>query len=88
MTTTITEAGPFERLVRFQISDEQINEAKKGAARRLANEVKIHGFRPGKAPLPIIEATVGADRLRREAIDDVLPRPWPTSSTPRSFARR
>jgi trigger factor len=73
-STTITEAGPFERLVRFQISDEQINEAKKGAARRLANEVKIHGFRPGKAPLPIIEATVGADRLRREAIDDVLPK--------------
>lgn len=72
MTTTITELGAFERLVRFQISDSQINEAKKGAARKLAQEVKIHGFRPGKAPLPVIEATVGADRVRREAIEDLL----------------
>jgi trigger factor len=72
MTTTVTESGTFERVVRFQLTDSQINEAKKGAARRLAQEIKIHGFRPGKAPLPIIEATVGADRVRREAIEDLL----------------
>lgn len=72
MTTTVTESSAFERVVRFQLTDEQINEAKKGAARRLSQEVKIHGFRPGKAPLPIIEATVGADRVRQEAIDDLL----------------
>lgn len=72
-TTTISETGPFERLIRFQISDQQIDEAKKGAARRLASEVKIHGFRPGKAPLPVIEATLGADRVRREAIDNLVP---------------
>lgn len=72
MSTTITESGPFERLVKFQLTDDQINEAKKGAARKLAKEVKIHGFRPGKAPLPIVEATLGADRVRQEAIDDLL----------------
>ncbi len=72
MTSTVTETGPFERLVKFQLTDEQINEAKKGAARKLAHEVKIHGFRPGKAPLPIVEATLGADRVRQEAIDDLL----------------
>ena len=73
MTTTITESGQFERLVKFQLSDEQINDAKKGAARKLATDVKIHGFRPGKAPLPVVEATVGAERVRREAIDDLVP---------------
>lgn len=73
MTTTITESGPFERLVKFQISDEKIAEAKKAAARKLANEVKIHGFRPGKAPLPVVEATVGPERVRQEAIDDLVP---------------
>ena len=72
MTTTVTESGAFERLVRFQLTEEQINEAKKGAARKLAQDVKIHGFRPGKAPLPIVEATVGADRVRQEAIEDLL----------------
>lgn len=72
MTTTVTESGAFERLVRFQLTDDQINEAKKGAARKLAQEVKIHGFRPGKAPLPIVEATVGKDRVRQEAIEELL----------------
>ncbi|MGD2102390.1 MAG: trigger factor family protein, partial [Acidimicrobiia bacterium] len=72
MTTTITETSAFERLVRFQLTNEQIDEAKKGAARKLAQEVKIHGFRPGRAPLPIVEATVGADRVRQEAIEDLL----------------
>ncbi len=71
--TTVTETGPFERLVTFQLTEQQINEAKKSAARKLANEVKIHGFRPGKAPLPVVEATVGADRVRREAIDELVP---------------
>ena len=33
MTTTVTESGAFERVVKFQLSNEQINEAKKGAAR-------------------------------------------------------
>lgn len=72
MTTTVTETSAFERVVRFQLTDAQIDEAKKGAARKLAQEVKIHGFRPGKAPLPIIEATVGKDRVRQEAIEDLL----------------
>jgi len=72
MTTSVTETGLFERTVRFQLSDEQINQAKKGAARKLSQEVKIHGFRPGKAPLPIVEATIGADRVRQEAIEDLL----------------
>lgn len=72
MTTTVTESGIFERVVKFQLSNEQINEAKKGAARKLSQDVKIKGFRPGKAPLPIVEATVGAEKVRQEAIEDLL----------------
>jgi len=72
MPTTITETGPFERLVRFQLTDEQIQAGKAATARKLARDIKIHGFRPGKAPVPVVEATVGADRLRSEVIDDLV----------------
>ncbi len=72
MNTEITQSGPFERLVRFHISDDQIDLAKKSAARRLSQDIKIHGFRQGKAPLPIVEATVGADHVRSEAIEDLM----------------
>lgn len=73
MNTTMTEAGPFEKLVTVQIPETDIDNAKATVARKLSRDLKIPGFRPGKAPRPVVEATVGADRLRAEAIEEVLP---------------
>ncbi|MEX2279987.1 MAG: trigger factor [Acidimicrobiia bacterium] len=73
MSVTVTEAGPFEKFVSFVVEESELEAAKSKAARRLANEVRIPGFRPGKAPRPIVESTVGKDRVRSEAIDDLLP---------------
>jgi trigger factor len=73
VTVTVTDAGPFEKIVGFGVTEADIEAAKTRAARRLSQQVKIRGFRPGKAPRPIVEATVGPDRLRAEAIDDLLP---------------
>jgi trigger factor len=73
MTINVTETGPFERLVRFQLSDEQITVGKTATARKLSEDLKLAGFRPGKAPTPVVEAAVGSDRLRSEVIDDLVP---------------
>ncbi len=73
MTVQVQEAGPFERIVSFTVSESELEAAKTKTARRLSREVKIRGFRPGKAPRPIVEAAVGTERLRSEAIDDLLP---------------
>jgi trigger factor len=73
MTINVTETGPFERLVTFQLSEDQIAAGKTLTARKLSRDMKIPGFRPGKAPVPVIEATVGADRFRTEVIDDLVP---------------
>lgn len=72
MPTTVTEAGPFERLVNLHISEDEIKAGKAAAARRLSEDLKLKGFRPGKAPTPVVEAAVGADRLRQETIDDLI----------------
>ena len=73
MSVTVTDAGPFEKFVSFVVPEAELEAAKSQAARRLAREVKIPGFRPGKAPRPVVESAVGKDRLRSEAIDDLLP---------------
>jgi trigger factor len=73
VSVTVTDSGPFEKLVSFVLSEAELEAAKTRAARRLAREVKIPGFRPGKAPRPVVESSVGKDRLRSEAIDDLLP---------------
>jgi trigger factor len=72
MPTTVTEVGPFERMVNLHISEEEIAAGKSAAARRLSNDLKLKGFRPGRAPAPVVEAAVGAARLRQETIDDLI----------------
>lgn len=73
MNTNVTDAGPFEKLLTLQVPEADLEAAKSSAARRLSRDLKIKGFRPGKAPRRIVEATVGPERLRSEAIDDLLP---------------
>ena len=43
------------------------------AFRRIAKEVRIPGFRPGKAPRRVLEARVGSTVARQEALRDALP---------------
>lgn len=73
MPITVTETGPFERLVTFQLTEDQIAAGKAATARKLSQDMKLKGFRPGKAPLPVVEAAVGPARLRSEVIDDLVP---------------
>ncbi len=73
MNTTLSDAGPFEKILTLRLEEGELADAEDQAARRLSREIRIKGFRPGKAPRRIVEATVGPDRLRSEAIDDLLP---------------
>jgi trigger factor len=71
----VTEAGegsPFERTITVALDGAALEAGKGQAARRLAREMEIKGFRPGKAPRKVVESMVGADTMRREAIDEVL----------------
>ncbi len=73
MQTDIKESGPFERILTVRLEEAELESAKDKAARKLAKEMKIKGFRPGKAPRSIVERMVGAENLRSEAIDEALP---------------
>ncbi len=73
MQTEVTEAGRFERMLTLRIDEPELEAAKDRAARKLSQDLKIKGFRPGKAPRAVVERMVGPDRLRSEAIDEALP---------------
>jgi trigger factor len=53
-------AGEFERAI-------------DAAFRKLAHEVRVPGFRPGKAPRKLLEARLGTDIAREQALRDSLP---------------
>ena len=73
MQTEMTEAGPFERMLTLTLEESELDSAKEVAARKLSGDMKIKGFRPGKAPRAVVERMVGAEALRSEAIDEALP---------------
>ena len=55
------------------ISEQEFEPAITAAFRKLAYEVRIPGFRPGKAPRKLLEARFGADIAREQALKDGLP---------------
>jgi trigger factor len=52
-----------------QIEPEKLEEAKQRAARHISQHKKIPGFRPGKAPYPIVLRTIGEETILEEALD-------------------
>ncbi len=61
-----------------QLDSSKLEEAKHRAARHISEHKKIPGFRPGKAPYPIILRTIGEEAILEEALDllvkDIYPK--------------
>jgi trigger factor len=55
-----------------KVDEERIRQAMHRAARKIAKEVDIPGFRKGKAPYDVIVHRFGEDVVRREAADDLV----------------
>jgi trigger factor len=70
--TEVNESGRFERTLTVRIENDELADAKKKAAQKISRNMKIKGFRPGKAPLAVVERSAGADYVRSEAIDEAI----------------
>jgi trigger factor len=62
--------------VRLSVSvdEAEFDKAIDAAFRKIAHEVRIDGFRPGKAPRRILEARVGTEYARAQALQEAIPR--------------
>ena len=72
----ITSVEPLEdNKVRLHVAipAEDFEQAIDAAFRKLAKEVKMPGFRPGKAPRRLLEARLGTEIARDQALRDSLP---------------
>ena len=49
-------------------------EAYNNAVRKISQYVNIDGFRKGKAPRAVVERHVGTERIKQEAIENLMPR--------------
>jgi trigger factor len=59
--------------VSVEVEEFELDEAIDAAFKRIAKEVRIPGFRPGKVPRKILEARIGVEAARQDALREALP---------------
>jgi len=52
----------------------EINKAMRSKAREIARHQQIPGFRPGRAPYPVVERVIGRSLLLKEVVDELTPK--------------
>ncbi len=73
MKTTVEPLEGNKVKLSVEVDEGEFSDAIDAAFRKIARQVRIPGFRPGKAPRQIIEARVGIEAARQEALSDSLP---------------
>jgi trigger factor len=56
-----------------EVDEQEFDRAIDAAFKKIAREVRIPGFRPGKAPRRLLEQRLGGEYARQEALRDSLP---------------
>jgi trigger factor len=64
------------RSLRVQIPAERLDKAVSERIKRIASRAKLPGFRPGKAPMKVIEAQY-KDSARYEVMNDLVRETYP-----------
>jgi trigger factor len=68
---------PNSRLqLEFELPSEQLDRAVVTAVGRLSRQVRVPGFRPGKAPRVMLERVIGPGSVVEEALDIVVSEAW------------
>ena len=60
-----------------EFEESELDAFKQKAARQIARRVRIPGFRPGKAPYPIILRTVGENAVVEQAVELLVDEKYP-----------
>ncbi len=72
MTVTSSAAPRSSVLLEVELPPERLSRALDDAVRALGRRTKVAGFRPGKAPRPVLERVLGPGAILDEAVDHLV----------------
>src|ERR671912_492387 len=73
MTATVTKLEDNKVRIDVEVSPEAVKQGVEAKIRELRGQIRVPGFRPGKAPRRVIENRVGRDYIYMEALQNSLP---------------
>jgi trigger factor len=71
--TTVSPLEGNKVKLSVEVDEDEFDMAISDAYRKIAHEVRIPGFRPGKAPRKVLERRLGSQVGREQALSDALP---------------
>lgn len=77
MNIQLEHTDKHQAMLTVDLEPAQIEQKKQQAARKLARNIHIPGFRPGKAPYPVILRHLGEGRILEEAIENLINELYP-----------
>jgi trigger factor len=86
METTVENTAKHTVKLTIEVPSDQFDKDLDRTYRAIAREVKIPGFRPGKAPKPIIDAQVGREVVLEEFVHQQVPDYFRTAVTDEDLA--
>ena len=76
MKSTVETLSPTRVRLAVEVSFDELASSLDKAYKSIARQVKVPGFRPGKAPAQIIDQRVGRAAVLDEAVQDAIPRAY------------
>ena len=73
MKTTVAPLEGNKVKLSVEVDEDEFDKAITQAFRKISREVRIPGFRPGKAPRKVLERRLGPEVGREQALNDALP---------------
>ena len=73
MKSTVETLSPTRVKLAVELPFDEVEPSIAAAAKKVGQQIRVPGFRPGKVPARVIEQRVGRASLLTEAINDLLP---------------
>jgi trigger factor len=71
--SAVESLGPTRVRLTVEVPFDELQPSVQAAYKKIAGQVKIQGFRPGKVPPPVIDRRVGRGVVLEEAVNEALP---------------
>ncbi|MEV6771757.1 trigger factor [Nocardia sp. NPDC051030] len=81
MKSTVEQLSPTRVRINVEVPFEELKPDFDKAYKALAQQIRIPGFRPGKAPAKLLEARVGRGAVLEQVVNDVLPKRYSEAVT-------
>lgn len=73
MKSTVEQLSPTRVRINVEVPFDELKPDFERAYKELAKQVRLPGFRPGKAPAKLLEARVGRGAVLEQVVNDALP---------------